>query len=179
MINIRNITPKEIEEHKQETIDRFSPYTDAELPISIRYISGNAYIQKEDIEGGDFYAGCSEERDDIGQIKFYDTMEAAVAGISSRKTVYDAEHKTYCEPFAGIACAMANGLITGYPLYAVVGDEPFDQKTYIANYNKENYDRIELKIPKGKKAEWKAKAKAEGLSLTEWITKQIEEKQNV
>lgn len=60
-----------------------------------------------------------------------------------------------------------------------MSEKKFNQSEYIANYNKETYDRIELKIPKGKKAEWKAKAKAEGLSLTEWITKQIEEKQNV
>ena len=50
----------------------------------------------------------------------------------------------------------------------------FDQNAYKAEFNKTNYDRIELKVSKGKKAEWKAKAKAEGLSLTEWITKQIE-----
>ena len=52
----------------------------------------------------------------------------------------------------------------------------FNQNEYIANYNKENYARVELKIPKDKKADWTAKAKAEGLSLTAWITKQIEGK---
>ena len=62
----------------------------------------------------------------------------------------------------------------GIPLYDDIEVVEFNQNEYIANYNKENYDRIELKIPKGKKAEWKAKAKAEGLSLTEWITKQVE-----
>jgi predicted HicB family RNase H-like nuclease len=55
-------------------------------------------------------------------------------------------------------------------------EKKFDQNAYKAEFNKTNYHRIELRIPKGKKAEWKAKAKAEGLSLTEWITKQIEEK---
>ena len=50
----------------------------------------------------------------------------------------------------------------------------FNQSEYIAHYNKENYARVELKIPKDKKADWTAKAKAEGLSLTAWITKQIE-----
>lgn len=50
----------------------------------------------------------------------------------------------------------------------------FNQSEYTANYNKENYARVELKIPKDKKAEWTAKARAEGLSLTAWITKQIE-----
>ena len=53
-------------------------------------------------------------------------------------------------------------------------EKKFNQAAYIAEYNKENYARVELKIPKDKKAEWSAKAKAEGLSLTSWITKQIE-----
>ena len=53
-------------------------------------------------------------------------------------------------------------------------EKKFNSTAYKAEFNKANYDRIELKIPKGKKAEWKAKAKAEGLSLTEWITKQVE-----
>jgi len=60
-----------------------------------------------------------------------------------------------------------------------MSEKKFNSTAYKAEFNKANYDRVELKIPKGKKAEWKAKAKAEGLSLTEWITKQIEEKQNV
>ena len=55
-------------------------------------------------------------------------------------------------------------------------EKKFNSTAYKAEFNKANYDRIELKIPKGKKAEWKAKAKAEGLSLTAWITKQIEGK---
>lgn len=53
-------------------------------------------------------------------------------------------------------------------------EKKFNKAAYTAEYNKENYARIELKIPKDKKAEWSAKAKAEGLSLTAWITKQIE-----
>jgi len=60
------------------------------------------------------------------------------------------------------------------PLYDDIEVTEFDQNAYIREYNEKTYDRIELKIPKGKKAEWKAKAKAEGLSLTEWITKQVE-----
>lgn len=52
---------------------------------------------------------------------------------------------------------------------------PYDKITYNTAYNKKNYDRIELKIPKGKKAEWQAKAKAAGMSLTEFISKKIEE----
>lgn len=54
-------------------------------------------------------------------------------------------------------------------------DKKFNQAAYTAAYHKEHYDRIEMKIPKGLKAEWQAKAKAEGLSLTEWIMKKIRE----
>ena len=57
-----------------------------------------------------------------------------------------------------------------------MSEKKFNRTAYIAEYNKENYARVELKIPKDKKADWTAKAKAEGLSLTAWITKQIEEK---
>ena len=62
------------------------------------------------------------------------------------------------------------------PLYDDIEVTEFNQSAYTAEYNKENYARIELKIPKDKKADWTAKAKAEGLSLTAWITKQIEGK---
>ena len=55
-----------------------------------------------------------------------------------------------------------------------MSEKKFTRTAYIAEYNKENYARVELKIPKDKKADWTAKAKAEGLSLTSWITKQIE-----
>ena len=55
-------------------------------------------------------------------------------------------------------------------------EKKFDQNAYIREYNEKTYARVELKIPKDKKADWTAKAKAEGLSLTAWITKQIEEK---
>lgn len=53
-------------------------------------------------------------------------------------------------------------------------EKKFDQNAYIREYNEKTYARIELKIPKDKKAEWTAKARAEGLSLTAWITKHIE-----
>lgn len=53
--------------------------------------------------------------------------------------------------------------------------EKFNQSEYIQAYNKQNYDRIELKIPKGKKAIWQEKARQAGMSLTEYITKKIEE----
>jgi len=51
----------------------------------------------------------------------------------------------------------------------------YDKVIYNMQYNKLKYDRIELKVPKGKKAEWQAKAKAAGMSLTEYITKRMEE----
>lgn len=50
----------------------------------------------------------------------------------------------------------------------------YDKVTYNSEYNRKNYDRIELKVPKGKKAEWQAKAKAAGVSLTEYITDKME-----
>lgn len=60
------------------------------------------------------------------------------------------------------------------PLYDDIEVAEFDQNAYIREYNEKTYSRVELKIPKDKKADWAAKAKAEGLSLTAWITKQIE-----
>lgn len=62
----------------------------------------------------------------------------------------------------------------GIPLYDDIEVTEFDQNAYIREYNEKTYARIELKIPKDKKADWTAKAKAEGLSLTAWITKQVE-----
>lgn len=51
----------------------------------------------------------------------------------------------------------------------------FNQKTYVAEYNKQNYARVSLLIPPEIKAEWKEKAKAERLSLTSWIIKKTSE----
>ena len=51
----------------------------------------------------------------------------------------------------------------------------FDQFKYQNEFNKNNYDRITVLVPKGKKAEWQAQAKAEGLSLSAWIIRKIEE----
>jgi len=55
------------------------------------------------------------------------------------------------------------------------GKIPYDKVAYNMEYNRKKYDRIELKVPKGKKAEWQKKAKAAGMSLTEFISKKIEE----
>lgn len=54
------------------------------------------------------------------------------------------------------------------------GKKTFDQIKYQNEFNKNRYDRITILVPKGKKAEWTELAKAEGMSLTAWITKQIE-----
>lgn len=53
-------------------------------------------------------------------------------------------------------------------------DKKFNQAAYTADYNKKNYDRVELKLPRGMKAKWKEEAKAEGLSLTEYIMQRVE-----
>lgn len=45
---------------------------------------------------------------------------------------------------------------------------------YTAAYNKANYARIELKIPKEVKANWEYQASLEGLSLTSWIRKRCD-----
>ena len=41
-------------------------------------------------------------------------------------------------------------------------------------WEKENYDRVSLNLPKGKKHEWQERASAEGLSLTEYIIRKVE-----
>lgn len=51
----------------------------------------------------------------------------------------------------------------------------FDQAAYTAAYNKANYARIELKIPKDVKARWELQAKAAGMSLTAWISEKANE----
>ena len=52
--------------------------------------------------------------------------------------------------------------------------EKFNQIAYQNQFNKENYDRIEIIVPKGQKAVIKAKAKAAGLSVSEYINRAIE-----
>lgn len=51
----------------------------------------------------------------------------------------------------------------------------FDQTAYVAAYRKENYDRIYLQIPKGRKAEIKKEAKNRGLTINQFIVTAIEE----
>lgn len=45
----------------------------------------------------------------------------------------------------------------------------FKQYAYQNEYIKKNYDRINLTVPKGKKAEIKKKAESEGKSVNEYI----------
>ena len=52
----------------------------------------------------------------------------------------------------------------------------FNQIAYQNEYNKMNYDRIEIKGPKGKKAVIKEAAKAAGQSVNEFINQAIDER---
>lgn len=40
-------------------------------------------------------------------------------------------------------------------------------------WEKENYERIALNVPKGTREKWKSLAAAEGKSLTEWIIERV------
>ena len=52
---------------------------------------------------------------------------------------------------------------------------PFDQIKYANNYNKENYDKIAIMVPKGERERWKAEAKKQGLSLSEMVRRAVAE----
>lgn len=52
----------------------------------------------------------------------------------------------------------------------------FNQIAYQNEYNKMNYDRIEIKVPKGKKEVIKEAAKAAGQSVNEFINQAIDER---
>lgn len=52
----------------------------------------------------------------------------------------------------------------------------FDQMKYQNEYNKKNYDRIEIVVPKGQKAIIKEKAKAAGQSVSEYVNQAIDER---
>lgn len=54
--------------------------------------------------------------------------------------------------------------------------EPFDQVKYQNDYIRENYDRISLVFPKGKKAEIREAAMKEGVSMSEYILTAVAEK---
>ena len=50
------------------------------------------------------------------------------------------------------------------------------QKRAVAKYNSKNYDRIELKVPKGKKDTIKAFADSNGKSINGFVNEAIDEK---
>ena len=52
-------------------------------------------------------------------------------------------------------------------------EKDFDQFKYQNEYNKKNYDRIEIVVPKGKKDEIKMAAKSAGQSVSEYIFQAI------
>lgn len=52
----------------------------------------------------------------------------------------------------------------------------FNQIAYQNEFNKRNYDRIEIKVPKGRKAVIKAAATVAGQSVNEFIAKAIDER---
>lgn len=52
----------------------------------------------------------------------------------------------------------------------------FNQIAYQNEYNKLNYDRIEIKVPKGKKVVIKEAATAAGQSVNEFINQAIDER---
>lgn len=52
--------------------------------------------------------------------------------------------------------------------------EKFDQIKYIDEYNKQNYDKVQFRVPKGQKERIKAAADKAGKSLNAFINDAIE-----
>ena len=50
------------------------------------------------------------------------------------------------------------------------------QQKAVAKYNKENYDEIKLRVPKGDKDKYKSMAEKEGKSLNQFIIDCVEDK---
>lgn len=50
----------------------------------------------------------------------------------------------------------------------------FDPIKYANEYNKENYDKVTIMIPKGEKEMWKAFAKAQGISMSEMVRRAVD-----
>ena len=55
----------------------------------------------------------------------------------------------------------------------------FDQMKYQNDFNKKNYDRIEIVVPKGKKQIIKEAAQAAGQSTNEFINQAINERMGI
>lgn len=49
----------------------------------------------------------------------------------------------------------------------------FDQIKYNNDYNRANYDKITIMVPKGEKDNWKALAEENGISMTELIRRAV------
>lgn len=54
----------------------------------------------------------------------------------------------------------------------------FDQKKYIADYVKENYDRMTVRLPKGQLSILKERAAQKGMSINSYITHLINKDAN-
>lgn len=52
--------------------------------------------------------------------------------------------------------------------------EKFNQIKYIDEYNKQNYDKVQFRVPKGQKERIKAAADKAGMSLSAFINDAIE-----
>ena len=50
----------------------------------------------------------------------------------------------------------------------------FDQSKYITEYQRQNYDTVTIRIPKGVKEEWKSYAAGHGLTLVELIRRSVD-----
>lgn len=57
-----------------------------------------------------------------------------------------------------------------------MAEEKFDQIKYQNDYKRKNYDRMELLVPKGEKAEIKMIAKSLGKSVNEFVYSAVKEK---
>lgn len=53
----------------------------------------------------------------------------------------------------------------------------FNQIAYQNDYKREKYDRMELLLPKGRKEILKKKAKAAGVSMSEYINRLLEKEE--
>lgn len=49
----------------------------------------------------------------------------------------------------------------------------YEKIKYNNQYNKANYDKITILVPKGEKDEWKAFAQKKGLSMTEMVRRAV------
>ena len=53
-------------------------------------------------------------------------------------------------------------------------DKPFDRVAYQNEYNKKNYDRITIMVPKGRHDELRKLAKSSGVSVNKYVLAAIE-----